>query len=638
MPHCAAFGCDFQSKGNKGSDVSLHRFPTDKKMRKKWEDACGRTQFPQDPRLCSQHFSPDAFEAFSRPQLLKELVGAAGYKRRLQSNAFPTIFSHKEPKRPRGASEMRVKKRHRQETLDALLSRQPAPPVAASVTCLGEPSDTPLVTEDADNPPLQSVKQSVSVTLQSSPNMIDAATQTDSDTSDAAVQWPADVHRVVTMDHAYTDTQELHGQEEEDTRSLYLFPSDDEFSEDSQPQHNYPDPEYHVSSSSLEPSQSTQESQASTDTHKEDRVFLVFEKQLKQLLQRCLKCGSLVAQEDVKELQNEGSQLTLELTCANGCSYRWQSQPTLSGTKGEGNLLLAASVFFSGIHFAKFKRFCNNMNLQTICEDTYTRLRKTFVFPVVEKTWAKEQSAVLTDMKSREEEVVLCGDGRCDSPGHSAKYCTYTFLDVQSQKVVDFKVVSCTQVSSSNTMEIRGFKEALTTIEGNGVKVSTISTDRHPQIVKEMRVSNPEKCHEFDPWHVAKGVSKKLAAAAKIRECEGLGEWIPSIINHFWWSAQTCGGDAEVLKEKWVSVIHHVTNRHDWPGNRHYHCCAHEPLDETSQRSKLWLQPGSEGHQALVKTVKDKRLVKDLGHLTKCIHTTSLEVCSNTEMLQKVSP
>ena len=187
MPHCAAFGCDFQSKGNKGSDVSLHRFPTDKKMRKKWEDACGRTQFPQDPRLCSQHFSPDAFEAFSRPQLLKELVGAAGYKRRLQSNAFPTIFSHKEPKRPRGASEMRVKKRHRQETLDALLSRQPAPPVAASVTCLGEPSDTPLVTEDADNPPLQSVKQSVSVTLQSSPNMINAATQTDSEIGRAHV-------------------------------------------------------------------------------------------------------------------------------------------------------------------------------------------------------------------------------------------------------------------------------------------------------------------------------------------------------------------------------------------------------------------------------------------------------------------
>lgn len=137
-----------------------------------------------------------------------------------------------------------------------------------------------------------------------------------------------------------------------------------------------------------------------------------------------------------------------------------------------------------------------------------------------------------------------------------AKYCTYTFVDVERQKVVDFKVISCTQVSSSNAMEIRGFKEALKSIEENGVKVSTISTDRHPQIVKEMRASNPEKHHEYDPWYVAKGVSKKRSIAAKRKECVGLGEWIPSIVNHLWWSAQTCEANAEVLKEKWVSVIH----------------------------------------------------------------------------------
>ncbi|XP_016359907.1 uncharacterized protein LOC107702177 [Sinocyclocheilus anshuiensis] len=341
-------------------------------------------------------------------------------------------------------------------------------------------------------------------------------------------------------------------------------------------------------------------------------------------MQRCIKCGSLIAMEDMKEMENEGSQLTLELTCANGCSYRWQSQPTVSSTKGVGNLLLAASVFFSGIHFAKFEQFCKNMNLKTISEDTYTTLRKKYVFPAIEKTWAKEQNAVLSSMKSRE--VVLCGDGRCDSPGHCAKYCTYTFIDVESQKVADFKVISCTQVSSSNAMEIRGFKEALKSIEENGVKVSSISTDRHPQIVKEMRASNQEKHHEFDPWHVAKGVLKKMAIAAKRKECVGLGEWIPSIVNHLWWSAQTCEGNAEVLKEKWVSVIHHVTNRHDWPGNKHYHRCAHEPLDELTERTKLWLSPGSEAHKALVRTVKDKRLLKDLDHLTKCIHTTTLEV------------
>uniref|UniRef100_A0A3P8YMA7 THAP-type domain-containing protein n=1 Tax=Esox lucius TaxID=8010 RepID=A0A3P8YMA7_ESOLU len=82
----------------RGSDVSLHCFPHEKKIRKQWEVACGRVQLPKDPRLCSRHFSPDAFEAFSR---LKELTGAAGYKRRLKPNAVPSIFPHKEPKRPR---------------------------------------------------------------------------------------------------------------------------------------------------------------------------------------------------------------------------------------------------------------------------------------------------------------------------------------------------------------------------------------------------------------------------------------------------------------------------------------------------------------------------------------------------------
>ncbi len=141
-------------------------------------------------------------------------------------------------------------------------------------------------------------------------------------------------------------------QVEEDCQSRDLFLSGEEFSEECQSQFRLSNGECDESSS--EPSQKTQESQASTDTHsEEDRPCLVFEQQLIQLLQYCLKCGSLIMQEDVKELQNEGSQLTLKLSCTNGCSYRWQSQPTLSGTKVAENLLLTASLFFSVILFAK---------------------------------------------------------------------------------------------------------------------------------------------------------------------------------------------------------------------------------------------------------------------------------------------
>lgn len=101
---------------------------------------------------------------------------------------------------------MLVKKRQRAETLDALPSRQPAPAVAASVTW-GEPSDTPLVPEeDADNSPLQQpAEQSGSVTvLQCSPPqtwaMLQPLGHIQTRQMQLQVQWPADGHRVVTME------------------------------------------------------------------------------------------------------------------------------------------------------------------------------------------------------------------------------------------------------------------------------------------------------------------------------------------------------------------------------------------------------------------------------------------------------
>uniref|UniRef100_A0A8C6TKP9 THAP-type domain-containing protein n=1 Tax=Neogobius melanostomus TaxID=47308 RepID=A0A8C6TKP9_9GOBI len=582
MPHCVAFGCNFQSKGNKGSEISLHIFPKEQKLREVWEDVVGRIDLPKDPRLCSSHFSADAFEAFHRPQLMKELAGQPGYKRRLRRDAVPTVFPHKESKRLRVTSESRLKRLERWGASDMYLKN--VGPAGEEVNTAKRPSNC-----------------LTSVSVQCSPIMCDASTQTEVCMSEEAVQWKANVHSPL-LDHNYCSKRDIDVHDVDGNSEDLFSPTPGDSSARSQS-----DPDF-----------------ANSSQFATARVFLVFEDQLKQLLGRCVKCGSLIAQEDIVEVQNEGSQLTLEFTCANSCRYRWQAQPTLSGTKGAGNLLLTASVFFSGIHFEKFERFCCNMNLKTISEDTYTALRKSFVFPTIKKTWINQRNAVLTDLKSQE--VVLCGDGRRDSPGHSAKYCTYTFLDAQSSKVVDFEVVGVTQVSNSNTMELHGFKQALKAIEDNGVQVSTISTDRHPPIVKEMRMNNPEKVHEFDPWHVAKGVSKKLTAEAKRRGCEDLGAWIPSIINHLWWCALTCAEDAVLLKEKWVSVIHHVTNRHDWPGNRRYHCCAHEPLDEESQRDKLWLNPGTEAHRALVKIVTDKRLLKDMDQLTKCIHTTTLEV------------
>lgn len=171
--------------------------------------------------------------------------------------------------------------------------------------------------------------------------------------------------------------------------------------------------------------------------------------------------------------------------------------------------------------------------------EPYFNIREQYICPVVRTTWQQQQQEIFSELKDREGGAVLAGDGRCDSPGHSAKYCTYTFLDVTSQKVIDFNVVSVSQVANSNQMEKKGFVDNLANIVANDIEVKLISTDRHTQIKKEMRVNHANIDHQFDPWHLAKTVSKKLSAASKKSGCLELAPWIPSIANHLWWCAES---------------------------------------------------------------------------------------------------
>lgn len=106
---------------------------------------------------------------------------------------------------------------------------------------------------------------------------------------------------------------------------------------------------------------------------------------------------------------------------------------------------------------------------------------------------------------------------------------------------------------------------------------------------------------------------------------EGLRRlWIPSMVNHLWWSALTCEGDPEVLREKQISTIHHVVNRHDWLGNRHYHKCGHGSLDPQQERRNIagtWFPT----HKAMVDIIKDKLLINNIAHQSKYVRTTSLD-------------
>lgn len=126
-----------------------------------------------------------------------------------------------------------------------------------------------------------------------------------------------------------------------------------------------------------------------------------------------------------------------------------------------------------------------------------------------------------------------------------------------------------------------------------------------------MREEQKEKKHHIDPWHAIKNVTKKLYASSKKKGCEKLSQWVLSITNHFWWSMETCEGDADSLKEKWLSITNHVVNRHEFPNNEVLKKCEHGVLDDSGRRKK-WLKLGSPPHNKLLKIIHDTRLQLNL--------------------------
>ena len=75
---------------------------------------------------------------------------------------------------------------------------------------------------------------------------------------------------------------------------------------------------------------------------------------------------------------------------------------------------------------------------------------------MVHSTYILHQEAVLEF--SRNEGFHLSGDGRCDSPGYSAKYCTYSIMDSVSDLVFDYRLVQSSDTGSSVAMEKEGLR------------------------------------------------------------------------------------------------------------------------------------------------------------------------------------
>ena len=93
------------------------------------------------------------------------------------------------------------------------------------------------------------------------------------------------------------------------------------------------------------------------------------------------------------------------------------------------------------------------------------------------------------------------------------------------------------------------------------------------------------------------------------------------IVNHLYWAVQNCGQNAEVLVERFNSVLHHIVNRHKFPGKYYTECPTHNETHEYD-----WLEVGSTAHEVLREIIMQPMFQKDLQKLNLNIFTTHLEV------------
>ena len=143
--------------------------------------------------------------------------------------------------------------------------------------------------------------------------------------------------------------------------------------------------------------------------------------------------------------RQKGTCIAIRQLCSHcGHEWVWMSQPYMKDIPA-GNILLSSAILFSGATPGKALRMLNHMQLACISDRIFYRHHSRFLEPAILTVWAAEQSRLLAECKAHDSSLSIGGDGRVDSPGHSAKYGLYALIDLDTNKVIHIELVQVNQ-------------------------------------------------------------------------------------------------------------------------------------------------------------------------------------------------
>ncbi|XP_071941062.1 uncharacterized protein [Antedon mediterranea] len=135
-----------------------------------------------------------------------------------------------------------------------------------------------------------------------------------------------------------------------------------------------------------------------------------------------------------------GSAVYFKWICTNGhLNNKWCSQPILKNKLHGGDLLMSTALLASGNNYAKIALLAKFLKLHILNVNTYYRIQRKYLVPAVTELWEDTQKEILTAHEGKD--VVLLGDGRMDSPGHSAQFCTYTMMDNADKSILSIMTI-----------------------------------------------------------------------------------------------------------------------------------------------------------------------------------------------------
>ena len=124
-----------------------------------------------------------------------------------------------------------------------------------------------------------------------------------------------------------------------------------------------------------------------------------------------------------------GATLIVNCVCRSGHTFRFSSSCEVNSMY-VNNIQACAAVLISGSNYGKVHCLAQFLKLAFPSKSTYFRIQRLYLVPAHDEWWGWMKGEVVN--KFQGQNIVVGGDGQCDSPGFSAKNLCYYLMESTS--------------------------------------------------------------------------------------------------------------------------------------------------------------------------------------------------------------